>query len=149
LLIALLIFEPPRVLWPHGVLMVGPCLALSAAGFAYFAYKWGRIGKRVIVYSDGLACVQAGKTTAIRWKKLTAVKEALVTFYVNGILSHTNRFVTVKAADGTEIYFAGPPGKVERVALLVVKRAYRAARPKLMRKLDAGETVSLGPIQVS
>jgi hypothetical protein len=140
--------DPPKR--EKDYILLAVLVGLAAFGFGYMVYKLRhRPGKRVIVCSGGLACVEGGRTLVCLWPEVRSIKEALVDFYVNGLYRHTDRFITMEDRDGTVIEFGGAPKEVDEVADAVVDHAYEVITPRLLERLARRKSVRVGPLTVS
>jgi hypothetical protein len=146
--VALVILEPSKRAKDYILLAV--LLALTLFGFVYGYLKVRRpAGKRIIVHSGGLVCLEGDQALTCPWPEVLSIKEALVDFYINDLYSHTNRFLTVTGRDGTVIEFGGPPKEIGKAADAVTRHAYHVILPRTLTRLAEGKWVRLGPLTVS
>jgi len=124
-------------------------LAGAAAFFGYGIYWQSRIGKWAAVYQQGIVVWHRGRAQVMCWDEIAAIYDALIHFYINGIASHTNRFVKLLDSEGQRLEFGGRPKTIALVADAVADHLYEHISPGIMARLAQGLAVDFGPIRVS
>jgi len=124
-------------------------LAGAAAFFGYAIYWQSRIGKWVAVYQQGIVVWHRGRAEIRRWDEIAEVYDAQIQFIINGMASHTNRFVKLLDSDGQRIEFGGRPKTIALAADAIADHVYAHIGPGIMAQLAHGQAVDFGPIRVS
>ena len=132
-----------RVLVPA---LVGVC-GIALTGGCVFALT--RICKHITVYENGLRCNKGSKHETLFWADVEAVRDYSVKLYMNGMFQHMTRTLKVRAAGGRKIEFSGDGQGIGGLADAVLQRAYDHITPRVLQRLASGQSVDLGPLEVS
>jgi hypothetical protein len=126
-------------------LVGGTGVVLFGAGF----YMMLRGPKHITVYENGLRCRRGSKQETLFWVDVEAVRDFSVKLIVNGVVQHTTRTVKVRAAGGRTIEFSTGAQTNGGLPDAVLQRAYDHITPRVLQQLANGQTVDLGPLEVS
>jgi hypothetical protein len=124
---------------------------------------------RVVIGPVGIFWLIGAETAGARWEDIEYVGQSIVRQLTNGIYTGTTHRYTIQFANGRTKTFYGverdgwiPPGQKEvsrgrlvtpislaQLGQLIQRGVTRAQLPKVVRKINDGETVWFGPLWVS
>lgn len=104
---------------------------------------------RVYVYSEGFAYTRGGKLDAFRWENIESALYSVTRRYMNGIYMGTQHKYTVLGTDGRKVVLNDRITSIERLGEIISEMVTRVKLPEALASIQAGNTLSFGPLSVS
>lgn len=113
------------------------------------------LGKRVLVFSEGLAYTQHGKTDIIRWDDVAAVWQNVIRHFYRQPWQTTHRYTgtthvyTIKLNDGRKYTFDDALSNVGELGSTIQQESLHHILPRLRQVYEAGQTIPFGALSIS
>lgn len=134
---------------------IGLMVVLIGVWLSVRAIRKRSLGKRVLVFSEGLAYTQQGKTDIIRWDDVAAVWRDVTHHYYRQPWQTTHRYTgtahvyTIQLNDGRKYTFGDALGNVEELGGTIQQESLHHILPRLRQAYEAGQTVPFGALGIS
>lgn len=135
--------------------VVGLMVVLLGVWLVARAIRKRNLGRRVLVFPEGLAYIQQGKTHIIRWENIAAVWQNVVSHYSRQAWQSTARYTgtihsyTVELDDGRKYTFNDALGDVGELGRTIQQETSHYMLPRLRQAYEAGQTIPFGALGVS
>lgn len=138
-----------------GYIAFGLTVILAAVWLLARVIRRRTLGKRVLVFSEGLAYTQAGKTVTMRWDDIAAVWQNVVAHYfrqpwqIRHHYSGTTHTYTVQLNDGRKYVFNDALSNVEELGSTIQQESLHRILPRLREAVEGGQAIPFGALTIS
>ncbi len=134
-----------KALWPPlAIAAVAGVLSLLALGSAFSNWK-----RAVVLYEKGFAYSDNGGVQTWGWHEVDLLNVAITRHYTNGIYTGTTYLYTLQKSDGSRLVLDNKLQKIEQLGQAISRGVFPHQYQKLVAALNAGQTVTLGPVAVN
>lgn len=135
---------------------ISSALVLSVIGLgllagAVYCLLYGVIYKdwHVYIYERGFIYTRGKAPQVFRWDQVEAIWFQITRHYRNGIYTGTTYMYRVRRNDGQEVVLNNRFTKIAQLGELVNERICQTKLPQVIAALNAGQTVTFGPLSLS
>jgi hypothetical protein len=134
-----------------GTLAVMSIVGLLALAGAVYCLLYGVIYKNwhVYVYEHGFIYTRGQAPKVFRWDQVEAIWFQITRRYYNGIYMGTTYKYRVRRNDGLEVILNDRFTNIAALGNLVNERITQTKLPQVIAALNAGQTVTFGPLSIS
>lgn len=138
-----------------GYIAFGPTVILAAVWLLARVIRRRTLGRRVLVFSEGLAYTQAGKTVTMRWDDIAAAWQNVVAHYfrqpwqTRHHYSGTTHTYTLQLNDGRKYVFNDALGNVAELGNTLQREFLDRRLPHVREAVESGQAVPFGPLTIS